>query len=287
MPRSCSDSFYMQLIYEYLLHMGLENTASNLKEECRICDYPIPEEICGVRRCDISNLLQRFDEEDEAGFLKILNSSIPLQARSSYEGKKIIADLLVYFAALSILKDCNDQGNPWMKPLVHALPELYQNCEARSGGMLVPRIQGSHSHTSTNSETLERTEIFKCCGQKVCTCDSSKEPVVSVRRSSSQSAESSRRRPPAHPCMHSLLEFLETECANLREDPYFMPYFALPFIASPQTHYQYKHIFQGSWPKNIRRRFWDFLVHHRQAAGLPGIVRLLPSCEVLVTNLLQ
>lgn len=59
------------LILQYLLHMGLETTAANLREECRACDYPTPEEISGVRRCDITNLLQRFDDEDEAGFLRV------------------------------------------------------------------------------------------------------------------------------------------------------------------------------------------------------------------------
>ncbi|XP_034253234.1 uncharacterized protein LOC117652437 isoform X2 [Thrips palmi] len=285
MPRSCSDGYYLQLIYEYLLHMGLESTATNLREECRSCDYPAPEEISGVRRCDITNLLQRFDEEDEAGFLRILNQSIPLQARSSYEGKKMIADLLVYFAALSLLKDGSDQaGTVWMKPLVHAPPALFQNCEPKSMSTLMPRaIQGNRSHTSTNSETLERTELCKYCGQKSCTCENSEEPEIVVRRPS-QCSENNRQRCPIHPCMNTLQEYLDTECSNLKDDPYFIPYFALPFTSSPQTHYQYKHIFQGSWPKGLRRRFWEFLVHHRQAAGLPGIVRLLPSCEVQVAQ---
>ena len=51
--------------------MGLESTAACLKEECGTCHYPIPEEISGVKRGDINNLLQRFDEEDETGFLKV------------------------------------------------------------------------------------------------------------------------------------------------------------------------------------------------------------------------
>ncbi|KAJ1531627.1 hypothetical protein ONE63_000299 [Megalurothrips usitatus] len=285
MPRSCSDNFYLQLIYEYLLHMGLESTASILKEECKNCDYPVPEEICGVRRCDISSLLQRFDDEDEAGLLRCLNSSIPLQVRSSYEGKKMIADLLVYFSALSLLKDGSDQGNPWMKPLVHA-PPGFQNCESRSATTLMPRAQSNHSHTSTNSETLERTERFKCCGQKVCTCDNA-QPEILVRPKPSIYGESSHQRQPLHSCMHTLVEYLESECSNLRDDPYFISYFALPYTASPQQHYQYKHIFQGSWPKSLRRRFWDFLVHHRQAAGLPSMVRLLPPFEVLIPNVIQ
>lgn len=85
----------------------------------------------------------------------------------------MIADLLVYFAALSILKDGSDQaGNVWMKPLVHAPPTLFQNCEPKSMSTLMPRaIQGNRSHTSTNSETLERTELCKYCGQKSCTCE--------------------------------------------------------------------------------------------------------------------
>lgn len=56
--------------------MGLESTATNLRDECRTCDYPAPEEISGVRRCDITNLLQRFDEEDEAGFLRVNENGV-------------------------------------------------------------------------------------------------------------------------------------------------------------------------------------------------------------------
>lgn len=85
----------------------------------------------------------------------------------------MIADLLVYFAALSLLKEGSDQGgNVWMKPLVHAPPSLFQNCEPKPMSALMPRgAQGNRSHTSTNSETLERTELCKFCGQKSCTCE--------------------------------------------------------------------------------------------------------------------
>lgn len=178
---------------QYLLHMGLESTAACLKEECKTCNYPVPEEICGVQRSNINHLLQCFDEEDEARFFQVkymlsqlfslkttfwgrgtvsslfqlFNSHVPHQAKCSIRGKKMIADILVYFAALALLKDKNGQGGQWIKPLVHAPSSSVQNYDSDSK---LSEILRSHSHVSTNSETLERTEIHECCGQRTCNC---------------------------------------------------------------------------------------------------------------------
>ena len=94
---------------------------------------------------------------------------MPQQAKCSLQGKKMIADILVYFAALTLLKDNSGQGSQWMKPLVHAPPGFLQNCDSRPKFADVLR---THSHISTNSETLERTEVFKCCSKKICDCSS-------------------------------------------------------------------------------------------------------------------
>lgn len=70
------------------------------------------------------------------------------------------------------------------------------------------------------------------------------QPTELIPKQRASHGESAQQRQIAYPCMQALADFLEGECSNLRDDPYFIHYFNLPFTASPQTHFQYKHIFQ-------------------------------------------
>jgi len=50
----------------------------------------------------------------------------------------------------------------------------------------------------------------------------------------------------AHPCMATLLAFLERDGSELSKEPELLPYFALPFILDPEAHPHYEHLFKVS-----------------------------------------
>ncbi|XP_054272696.1 lisH domain-containing protein ARMC9-like [Macrosteles quadrilineatus] len=277
----------VQLIAQFLLYNDFSNSLPVFIEEAVSLDYQLSNEelseVDHIKREDVKKLINVFQSNDHTEFFKVWMELIPESIKNIFDYKKLTFYLHVHFAIL-----------PFRESEEYKFEELSSEDETNLK-------QKSGVENKVNNTPVKRLEVIEetsspyleydtdSLDQSQVVIDNEKtvEEIDRKSRLEQHMTESENGNSQPSTGMEVLKTFLASEGETFSSQQEFLPFFALPYVTSPDKHVSFTALFQEKWLSSLNERFYEFIYQYSCGEVAPKIVKLCEEPALGTPNLRQ